>query len=68
MHPNQDVLELLYLNAPNVQTVAIKRGSLEVLPGTIRYNAFEDEQGSRTYVPLARLERFRYTDHSRTNQ
>lgn len=63
-----DILELTLLGAGNVQTIHIKRGTLEVGPGCLSYVPFEDENGSRTYVPLHRVERFRYSDHSRTNQ
>lgn len=61
-----DVLEYSYLSAGNVQTIKIRRGSLEVGPGCFSYVQFEDEHKARAYIPLHRVDFFRYTDHSRS--
>ena len=65
---HHDILELTSLIAANIQTVKVKRGTLEVAPGHLSYIGYDDEAGARTYIPLHRLERFRYFDQSRTSQ
>jgi hypothetical protein len=60
-----DILEVSFLSGASVQTVKVKRGTLEVAPGHLSYVGFDDETGARTYVPLHRLDRFRYFDQSR---
>ena len=61
-----DTLELTLLGAGSLQTVKVKRGTLEVAPGHLSYVQFEDEPEGRIYVPLHRVERFRYYDHTHT--
>jgi hypothetical protein len=62
-----DVLELTGLGGATTQTVRVKRGSFNLDPaGCLSYVVFDDEQAARTYVALHTLERWRYSDQSRT--
>jgi hypothetical protein len=57
-----DVLELTLVAGANQQTVNVRRESFEVASGHLSYVGYEDETGARTYIPLHRLERWRYFD------
>jgi hypothetical protein len=63
----EDILELTFLGPANLQTVRVKLGTLEVASEHLSYVHADDadhDPPARTYIPLARLERFRYQNRN----